>query len=331
MAKALALFSGGLDSLLSIIVILKQDIKVTALRFLTPFNTKIFEHKEKKDYEYTIGNLRFEIKGYPIYEEFLEVLKKPKYGYGKNMNPCVDCKILMLKEAKRMMLEEGYDFIITGEVLFQRPMSQRRDILSVIDRDAKVQGYVIRPLSAKLLNPSIAEELGIIDREKLYNFSGRTRKPQMKLAKELGLKDYVQPAGGCLLTDPLYTAKLRDLFMYNPDPSIDDIMLLRVGRHFRVSSNLKIIVGRDERDNEFIKSIATPSDCILWVEGYGSPLTLIKGRATEKAIELAASLCARHSDAKKMPEIEVSYEISGNISKIKVSPAEDYMLTSFRV
>ncbi len=331
MVRALALYSGGLDSMLSIKVILQQGIEVTAIRFITPFNTKLESFELADTSLLALGELNFNIKNYPINEKFLEILKKPKFGYGKNMNPCVDCKILMFKEAKRIMVEDDYDFIITGEVLWQRPMSQRRDILSVIDREASVQGYVVRPLSAKLLNPSIAEQSGMIDRQKLFDFSGRSRKPQMKLAKELELNNYVQPAGGCLLTDPLYSAKLKDLFLHTPNPSTIDIDLLRIGRHFRASNNLKIIVGRDKRDNDFIQSIAQPSDCILWVEGIGSSLTIIKGDPTETAIKIAASLCARHSDAKKKPEVEVSYKLSGNISTVKVFPAQDSMLASLRI
>lgn len=330
MPKALALYSGGLDSTLSILAIQRQGIEVSGIRFLTPFNVKIKKQAQPIDKSPFNSNLDFVIRDYPIFERFIEILKKPKFGYGKNMNPCVDCKILMLKEAKRIMIEEGYDFIITGEVLWQRPMSQRKDILSVIDREASVQGLVVRPLSAKLFNPSIAEQSGIIDREGLFDFSGRSRKPQIKLAHEFGIKDYAQPASGCLLTDPLYSAKLKELLTHCPEPSISDINLLQLGRHFRLK-NAKIIVGRDGMDNEIIESISEPSDCLLWIEGYGSPLTIIRGEISNETIAAAASLCARHSDAKNLPLVEVSFNISGQVSIIKVKPASDDMLNSLRI
>lgn len=323
MPKALALYSGGLDSLLSILIVIKQGIDVTAIRFLTPFNIKL---RSRSHGAVAPSHTSFEKRDYLIADQFLEMLKNPQFGYGKNMNPCVDCKILMLREAKRIMFEEGYDFIITGEVLWQRPMSQRRDILSVIDREASVTGHVVRPLSAKLLNPSFAEQAGIIDREKLFGFSGRSRKPQMKLAQEMGITEYSQPAGGCLLTDPLYSARLRDLMQHSSMLSIKDINLLQLGRHFRISSATKIIVGRDRTDNELIRSIAEPDDCLLWVEGVGSSLTIIRGDLSNEAIRLAASLCAHYSDAKNQKEVKVTLKVSGQKKLVTAVPASDSQL-----
>lgn len=330
MSKALALFSGGLDSTLAILIVKRLGIEVSGIRFLTPFNVRIKKPAQSVDKGLLDSNLDFSIHDYPIFEKFIEILKKPKFGYGKNMNPCVDCKILMLKEAKRIMIEEGYDFIITGEVLWQRPMSQRRDILHVIDKEASVQGYVVRPLSAKLFNPSIAEQAGILDRQSLFDFSGRSRKPQMKLAHEFGIKDYAQPAGGCLLTDPLYSGRLKELLIHSPNPSISDINLLQLGRHFRFK-DAKIIVGRDRMDNELIESISEPADCLLWIEGYGSPLTIIRGEISDETIAAAASLCARYSDAKKLPLVEVSCKMYGQVSIIKAKPASDDMLFSLMI
>ncbi len=334
MPKAIALYSGGLDSLLSILIIQRQGIEVSAIRFLTPFNTKIREKSSLSKKSPTNNSLNLIVQDYPIFEKFLEILKKPKFGYGKNMNPCVDCKILMLKEAKKIMIEGGYDFIITGEVLWQRPMSQRRDILSVIDKEASVRGHIVRPLSAKLFNPSYAEQNGIIDRQRLYNLSGRSRKPQMKLAEEFDIKEYPQPASGCLLTDPLYSLKLRELLINNPHPSINDINLLQLGRHFRCKET-KIIVGRDKIDNELIESLVEPGDVLLWVEDYGSPLTIIRGVISDEIIGYAASICARYSAAKKLSLVDVSVKIfSGNSSKdsiIKVKPASDDMLHSLQI
>lgn len=328
MSRALALYSGGLDSLLSILTIIRQGIEVTAVRFITPFNVRL---RNSATVENKKTNSTFIIKDYPIFEKFFEVLKNPRFGYGKNMNPCVDCKILMLKEAKRIMYEDGYDFIVTGEVLWQRPMSQRRDTLSIIDREAFVTGHVVRPLSAKLLKPSLAEQAGIIDRERLFGFSGRSRKPQTKLALEMGVTEYSQPAGGCLLTDPLYSTRLRDLIQHSHSLSIEDINLLQLGRHYRISSVAKAIVGRDKIDNELIIKFAKPDDCLLWVEGVGSSLAIIRGDISDKTVEVSAALCARHSDAKSQKKVMVTLSVSGNISVIASVPATESLLESLRI
>ncbi|MCX7914123.1 MAG: hypothetical protein N2511_06015 [Thermodesulfovibrionales bacterium] len=335
MSKAIALYSGGLDSTLAILTALKQGIEVKAVKFLTPFNENIksrYFSLEKGDYD---RNLNIELFTLPIDEQFIELIQRPKYGFGKNMNPCIDCKILMLKEAKKIMDNEGYDFIITGEVLQQRPMSQRRDILSLIDKEASVKGYVVRPLSAKLLKPTIPEESGKIDREKLFDFSGRSRKPQLKLAKDFGLKEYAQPAGGCLLTDPLYSQKLKDLLNFSPNGlSINDIKLLQVGRHFRVK-DCKIIVGRDRIDNHIIESLALPEDMILWVKDYNSPLTLIRCLSiTEEVLQVAASLCIRYSAAKKLSSATVVFKRKGSeggYQQLTSKPLSDDLVNLYRV
>lgn len=329
MPKALALYSGGLDSLLSILTVMRQGIDVTAFRFLTPFNVRLRSPSDACAAKTHPAG--FIIEDYPVFEKFLEILKNPRFGYGKNMNPCVDCKIFMLKEAKKIMSEEGYNFIITGEVLWQRPMSQRRDILSVIDREASVAGHVVRPLSAKLLRPSFAEQAGIIDRERLFSFSGRSRKPQMSLAKEMGITEYSQPAGGCFLTDPLYSIRLKDLLKHNPSPSLKDVNLLQLGRHFRISSTTKVIVGRDKIDNELIAKIASFDNCLLWVEGVGSSLTIITGDLSDQVIELAASLCARYSDAKNYNTVMVTVKLANKISIIPVNPAPENLIKSLRI
>jgi len=302
MARAVALFSGGLDSLLAILIVLKHGIEVKALKFITQFGCE--SPTSSKNISLVADKLGFEIKLIDLSDRFIEIVKSPKFGYGKNMNPCLDCKILMLKEAKMFMNTIGADFIATGEVLGQRPMSQRRDVLNLIDREAGVKGYVLRPLSAKLLKVTIPEAEGIVKKEMLYGFNGRSRKSQIGLAKEYGLTDYPTPAGGCLLTEPNYVHRLKDLLMYNPAPEMRDINLLRVGRHFRFSPLCKIIVGRDKVENDAISSLSGNGDCLLKVEGYGSPITLVTGEITDEAISVAASLCARYSDAKHLSEVE---------------------------
>jgi tRNA U34 2-thiouridine synthase MnmA/TrmU len=332
MSKAIALFSGGLDSTLAILVMLKQGIDVTAITFLNHFGCEIGDRSScSKDPFAASVKFGFQVKMAHLSDKFIDIVKNPKFGHGRNMNPCVDCRILMLKEAKNFMQIIGADFLITGEVLGQRPMSQRRDTFPVIDREADVKGYVLRPLTAKLMKPTIPEEMGIVNRDLLHDFSGRSRKPQMALAKELGLTEYPAPAGGCLLTEPNYSYRLRELLDHCPDPDHKDINLLRVGRHFRYSSDCKIIVGRNKDENEIILSTAADNDCTMHVPGFGSPVTYVTGNPTEEAMVTAASLCARYSAARNISKVEVSVSIKGQKSALKVRPANDYVIDKYRI
>src|SRR4030042_6789332 len=304
--KAVALFSGGLDSTLSILTVLRHGVGVAALKFVTPFDHDIADTSSSfRNLLHTAEQFRFEVRIFELSDQFMEIVKKPKFGYGRNMNPCIDCRIFMLKAAKDFMEKTEADFIISGEVLGQRPMSQRKNILCLIDKEAGVTDYVLRPLSAKLLKITIPEIKGILNREMLFDFRGRSRKPQMTLAKDFGLTDYPAPAGGCLLTEPHYAHRLKDLFTYQPDPDLDDLSLLRIGRHFRFSPSCKIIVGRNKIENEKIWSLSAKG-CLLKVEGYGSPTTLIIGEITAETLRVAASLCAKYSDAKGIREDEVT-------------------------
>jgi tRNA U34 2-thiouridine synthase MnmA/TrmU len=336
MPKAVALYSGGLDSTLAILIAMRQGIEVTAITFLTHFGCDISDKSScSKDPFSAAEKFGFEVKLCHLSDKFIDIVKNPKYGHGKNMNPCIDCRILMLKEAKEFMKMADADFIITGEVLGQRPMSQKRDTFPKIDREAGLEGYILRPLSAKKLKPTMPEQMGFVEREKLCDFYGRSRKPQMALAKELGLTEYPMPAGGCLLTDPIYSYRLKELFAYNPNPSLKDINLLRLGRHFRISDNCKIVVGRDENENNAIQSLADADDYLLHVDGYGSPLTIVCANAdvdpTDEDLKLAASTCARYSDAKRLPIVEVTVLGKGSESKIQATPATNTILDPFRI
>jgi tRNA U34 2-thiouridine synthase MnmA/TrmU len=246
MHKAIALYSGGLDSLLSTIIVKAQKIDVIAVKFLTGFVSSLKE----KDYEYA-KQFGFPLKEKDISEKFLSILKNLEHGYGKNLNPCIDCKVLMLKEVKELMSEYGASFVVTGEVLFQRPMSQKRDTLLHIEKKAFLNGLILRPLSAKLLPPTKPEIEGIINRTLLYELWGRGRKSQISLAKQLGIEEFPQPAGGCLLTDPLFCKKVQDLINHN-QLTISNTELLKIGRHFRLSERCKVIVGRNEKENEIL-------------------------------------------------------------------------------
>lgn len=332
MAKAVALFSGGLDSTLAILTILQQGIEVTAVKFLTNF--EFIAHKNSsysKNLYYTARKFGFDLDICDLQEKFIDIVLNPKHGYGKNMNPCVDCRILMLKEIKKILDQINAEFIITGEVLGQRPMSQRKDMLYHIGKEAGVTGYVIRPLSAKLLKITIPEEKGILNRQMLFDFSGRSRKKQMAFADKFGLKDYPTPAGGCLLTEPNFAHRLRDLLRYNPTPSSRDIDLLKVGRHFQHPPSCKIIVGRDKSENEIIESLSKDKDYLLKIEGCGSPTALVRGEITDEALKIAASICARYSDAKNLSSVEVTASKGGRLFSLKVQPAKNSLLENYRI
>jgi len=330
--KAVALLSGGLDSTLAILAVLKQDIEVTALKFFTPFDPEISDVSSHLRDPYPLAErFGFAVEVRRLGAEFLEMVRNPKHGYGKNMNPCIDCRILMLKEARKMAQDTGADFIVTGEVLGQRPMSQKRDMLYHIDKEAGVVGSVLRPLSAGLLRPTIPEEEKIVNRELLYAFNGRSRKPQMALAEEFGLKDYPKPAGGCLLTEPVFSHRLKDLLKYDQAPALRDIDLLRTGRHFRLSPRCKIIVGRDERENELIQSLSFGDDCLLHVEEWGGPMTLMSGEVTAERIKIAASICARYSDAKKLSSADVRIVRNGKSECITVQPESEEGIRDYRI
>jgi tRNA U34 2-thiouridine synthase MnmA/TrmU len=335
--KAIALLSGGLDSLLSVILMRKQGIDVTALTFLTHFGCDITDKsscsKDQAGYAQQYG---FTIKLAHLGDKFFNIVKNPEYGRGKNMNPCMDCRILMLKEAGEFMRMTGADFVVTGEVLGQRPMSQRRDTFPVIDKRSELQGLVLRPLSAKLLKPTTPEINGLVDREKLYDFAGRSRKPQIALAREFALTDYPAPAGGCLLTDPMYSKRLKELLEHNPSPSMKDISLLRLGRHFRVSRTTKIIVGRNEKENQQITLLANQTDYLVQVTSCGSPVTLVRGVDKDEFVYTACAVCARYTAAKELPSVEVAV-FKGNFDDksfcytMNVEPAKDEYMDMMRI
>jgi len=292
--KALGLLSGGLDSILATELIRKQDIEVVAFNVKTPFC--ICKKDGTSEAAAAANQLKVPLKVVSVEKDYLQMLRKPKYGYGKNMNPCIDCKIFMIKKAKKYAKEIGADFIFTGEVLGERPKSQHYPALRLIEEEAGLKGKLLRPLSAKLLPETAAEKKGLVDRTKLLNIQGRSRKPQFQLAKEFGIKSYPSPAGGCLLTCEEYSKKLRDLFANKKRVSMADIALLRVGRHFRLGKN-KIIVGRNEAENKFLAAQKTPSEYYFELPDIVGPITILQGPKTKNAIETAAKLTAYYSDA----------------------------------
>lgn len=317
MTKAIGLLSGGLDSTLAIKIMTDQGIDVIALNFSSPFCTctkKGCRHEASRVAE----ELDVEIKVVPVTDEYLKMVRSPKFGYGRNINPCIDCRILMLKKAKDYMEEIGAEFLFTGEVLGQRPMSQRKHQMELIEKEAGLDGLILRPLSAKSMKTTIPEKNGIVDRAKLLNITGRSRKPQIKMAEDFGFKDYNCPAGGCLLTQKQFANKLRDLFNHKKRVTMNDISLLKLGRHFRYSKN-KIIVGRNEEENDSLLKRKQTTDYVFEVPDYGSPITILQGAKTHDAILVASRLTARYSDCDDVM-VKVKYGKQKPTRMIKVNP-----------
>ncbi len=328
----MALFSGGLDSTLAILVVMKQGIEVKAVTFLNHFGCDTSDRSSCSKNPFAAAQqFGFEVKLCHLSDKFIDIVKKPKFGHGKNMNPCMDCKILMLKEAKVFMEMVGAEFIITGEVLGQRPMSQRRDALDIIDRETGLRGLILRPLSAKLLKPTIPELNGTVNRDLLYGFGGRTRKPQMALAAEFGLTDYPSPAGGCLLTEPNYAYRLGELLHHDPDPSVTDLNLLRIGRHFRLSETCKVIVGRDETENNALVAFLQNKGMLMRVDDHASPIAVIRGEADDAMVRIAASLCARYSDGKHCADLPVRVWHGDLVRHIAVQPADNVTIDRYKI
>jgi len=309
--KAVGLISGGLDSILAARIILEQGIEVIGVAFTTPF---FGSHGAAQAAQALCIPLRI----LDITETHLKMVRSPKHGYGSNMNPCIDCHILMLREAGGLMEREGGDFLFTGEVLGQRPMSQNKAALRVVERESGYEGRVLRPLSARLLPETLPEREGLVDRERLLAISGRSRKQQMELARHYHITEYLTPAGGCLLTDPIFSRRLRDLVDYQDPVQIRDIELLKIGRHLRFSPTVKMIVGRNEQDNERISQLLVPGDDLLKVEEYPGPLCLMPYGGSMEDVTRAAAICIRYSDAPKAEEIMVLWSRAGEEKRISV-------------
>jgi tRNA-specific 2-thiouridylase len=278
--KAIALISGGLDSILAAKVIMEQGFDVVGLYFTSAFSKSYGNEKETHAARVSKA-IGIDLRVIDMGQDYIDLIRKPAHGYGKNLNPCIDCKIFMLRHAKTIMHEENSPFVVTGEVLGQRPMSQRRDTFNVIERDADLRGMIIRPLSAKLLPPTKAEQDGLIQRESFLGISGRSRTVQMQLAERYGIRGYSTPAGGCLLTDKNFSEKLRDLFSEKQEVSSDDIRLLTMGRHFRFDGGNKIVLGRDNNENSLLINLASHGYHLFMPQGFPGPVALLSGTPTQ--------------------------------------------------
>ncbi len=310
--KAIVLVSGGLDSALTLKLLHDQGIDLIAVNFAFP---TLYKAEPKKSYAQKVADkLKIPFKRITIGEDYVKLIKNPKHGRGSAINPCIDCKIYMLKKVKKMMKELKADFAATGEVLGQRPMSQHLQALNTIEKQSGLKGRLLRPLCAAHLPETEVEKKGLVDRKKLYGIKGRGRKIQMEMARDFGITEYSSPAGGCFLTDKPLAAKFMDLFERDKSLKWKDLLLLRVGRHFR-SEDSKIIVGRNEKDNNLLEANKDKSDYVFQAKDYMGPTTLLKGKKTKQAIEFAARLTLLYSDCEDETGV-VAY----NHKKITVAP-----------
>jgi len=333
--KTIALVSGGLDSLLAAKLVKDQGIEVFALHFNIPFCSRKFTgaygcaDSVKKTADY----LGVELRVIDIADEFLPILEKPSFGYGANVNPCIDCKILMLRKCKEYLEELGASFVVTGEVLGQRPMSQHRKALVTIEKESGLDGLVVRPLSARLLEETIPEKEGWLDRQRLLDFNGRGRRPQMALAKNFGFTDYSTPAGGCLLTDPEFAKRIKDL-MSHKELDLNNVELLKTGRHFRVSSNAKLVVARDEKEGERLLGLALRGDhFFLPPEDVAGATALGRGVFDDALIKLSASIVGRYFDLFGKTDADIVHSIFLGQEKrnISVSVMQEEELVKLRI
>jgi tRNA-specific 2-thiouridylase len=302
--RALGLFSGGLDSMLAAAVLRGQSIDVILVCFVTPFFGAVRARE-------SAAHLNLPLREVDFTDKYLPLIYDPPHGFGRGHNPCIDCHILMLREAGALMAAEGFDFLFTGEVLGQRPMSQNRGSLNLIARESGFADLLLRPLSAKSLKVTAPEARGWVDRDRLLNLSGRGRKRQMALALEFGITRYPAPAGGCLLTDPGYAIRLKELLRHVQMASRPELELLKYGRHFRLPGGAKAVVGRTQRENEAIETLRSSGNFLLQVDQYPGPLVLGCGVASQEDLEAAAGLAAAYSDAPEGAMVTVTARNSG--------------------
>ena len=328
--RVVALLSGGLDSQLAVRMMQRQGFEVSAVAIKTPFcdfdcgRGCGFEIRERAD------DLNVNLKTVYLGDDYIEMLKHPKYGRGAGFNPCVDCRAMMFEAAKKHMKEIGADFVISGEVLGQRPMSQHRKALRTIEAESDLEGKIVRPLSGALLPATDPERDGLIRREDLGMIRGRSRKPQLAMAKEFGIADPPNAGGGCLLTDPAFGRRVKDLFDHTETPTVNDIDLLKVGRYHRLDEETIMVVGRNKAENEAIGMLVLPGDILLEARDFVGPTTILRGKTAENHVKFAASVTLKYSDA---PDAEGRITVSGSGADgdVVVAPAAEQDYKKFRV
>jgi tRNA-specific 2-thiouridylase len=317
-AKAVVMVSGGLDSTLAVKVLLEQDVHVEAVNFRTVFSKRL-EPDRASAANRMADQLGVTLHTVDISEEQFEIVKSPKFGHGSSVNPCIDCHILMARKAKELMETRGADFVATGEVLGQRPMSQHRQALHLVERESGLHGLLLRPLSAKLLQPTIPEEKGLVDRDKLLAIRGRSRKPQMELAAQFGITDYPTPAGGCILTDKAFGRRLRDLLEHEPDANLRDVELLKYGRHLRLDDGVKVIVARDEAECHVLESLRGDMDMFI-AEDVSGPAVLATAGVALKTARVVAGITAHYGKGRDRDMVRVLWKGRGVDRVLDVRP-----------
>ena len=329
---AIALMSSGLDSLLAAKIVKDMGVEVRGLCFYFRFDN-LAAKVRRGDVENLVRPLGIPLRFIDISNEFLPILMNPDHGWGSGVNPCIDCHLFMLRKAAGMMDEYGARFLITGEVVGQRPMSQNKPTLFHIDKASKLKGLILRPLSAKLMPMTLAEEKGWVDREKLFDFSGRTRTPQMELARRLGIARYTAPAGGCILTEPGFTQRAKALFSHRPKNNItvDDLRLLRHGRHFWPNDHLQVVVGRDEKDNEALESFIEGRWTFQAADTHRTPLVLADRPQDESDIMICAKITAKYIRGIQSADLRIRYRGGGREAVCKTAPASEHDLERWRV
>lgn len=323
--RAVGLLSGGLDSILACRMMIEQGIEVFAVNFTGPHYSDTGEARRFQASR-TAASLGIPLKVMATGQEFVEMLKHPKHGRGSGMNPCIDCRIFTFVRARAFADEIGADFLFSGEVLGERPMSQHMQSLRVIEKESGLEGRMLRPLSALLLEPTRAELSGIVDRSKLKAIQGRSRKPQMEMAAAYGIREYPTPAGGCLLTDAVFSARLRDAFAHGED-KVADMPWLHVGRHFRLVNGVKIVVGRNEAENEVLRRLARPGDEVVEVADFVGPVTVVLSPLGASDIRTAGRLCVRYSDGRGHGVIRVKH----GDNTFEAGPPEEAEINAWRV
>ena len=329
--KVVALLSGGLDSQLAIKMMQEQGFDVSAVAIKTPFcdfdcgRGCGFEIRERAD------DLDVNLKTVYLGDEYIEMLKHPKHGIGAGFNPCIDCRSMMFDAAKKHMEEIGAEFIISGEVLGQRPMSQHAPALRTIENESDLVGKIVRPLSAALLPETDPEKDGLIKRENLGMIRGRTRRNQLDMAKKYGIENPPNAGGGCLLTEPQFGIKAKDLFSHTKNPTINDIDLLKIGRHFRLDEETKFIVGRNKDENEMIKAIALPGDILLEAKDFVGPVSILRGSNAKEHLKFASSVTLRYSDAPNNKQAIVSIKNNDLVEEITSQSAKEESYIQFRM
>lgn len=313
MSKALGLLSGGLDSMLAAMVLKRQGVEVTGIVFVTPFFGADRARKAARqiDIPLLVEN---------IGEEHLSMLKNPRYGYGKNLNPCIDCHAMMFALAGRRVLEGEFDFLFSGEVLGQRPMSQNFNALQAVAKHSGCPQLILRPLSARLLPVTGMEEQGLVDRERLLDIQGRSRRRQEELAREWGLREYPASGGGCLLTEKSFTPRLRDLLTHQPECTVTDVELLKLGRQYRLSSRAKLTLGRNKANNDALQAMAGGERVLVRAGSFAGPMGVVSGAPTAEDLDLAAALVAAFGKGREQALVSVRLTRGQDTWELDVAP-----------